>query len=105
VFVLFLPSGDAAERKVGLKTKLKKAAVAAKAVDLTVKDFQRAVGLEKDPAGYVAAAAMLRMLVRKGVAKEVARLHLGSDRMGRKSLVYRMPVNFTLSAKNTGDAA
>jgi hypothetical protein len=76
-----------------------------KAVDLTVKDFQKSIGLDKDPAGYVAAAAMLRMLVRKGVATEVARLHLGDEKVGRKSLVYRLPVQFTLKAKTGTDAA
>ena len=61
--------------------------VTSKTVDMTVKDFQTAIGLDKDPVGYVAAAAVLRMLVRKGVAKEVARLHLGNDRIGRKSML------------------
>ena len=89
-----------------MATKTKKKKVKAKAIDLTVKDFQKSIGLDKDPVGYVAAAAMLRMLVRKGVATEVARLHLGDERVGRKTLVYRLPVQFTLKAKTTGaDAA
>lgn len=83
-----------------MKTKTK-----TKKIDLTVKDFQKSIGLDKDPAGYAAAAAMLRMLVRKGVAEEVARLHLGDERIGRKSVVYRLPVQFTLKAKTTGSDA
>jgi len=77
--------------------KVKKAV--SKTVDMTVKDFQTAIGLDKDPVGYVAAAAMLRMLVRKGVAKEVARLHLGNERLGRKTVVYQLPVELTLKTK------
>jgi hypothetical protein len=68
-----------------------------KTVDMTVKDFQRSIGLDTDPIGYVAAAAVLRALVRKGVAKEVARLHLGNERLGRKTLVYQLPVELTIS--------
>lgn len=73
--------------------------VASKTVDMTVKDFQTAIGLDSDPVGYVAAAAVLRMLVRKGVAKEVARLHLGGEKLGRKTVVYRLPVELTLKTK------
>lgn len=73
--------------------------VVSKTVDMTVKDFQTAIGLDSDPVGYVAAAAVLRMLVRKGVAKEVARLHLGNERLGRKTVVYRLPVELTLKTK------
>lgn len=82
----------------------KKKVVVSKTVDMTVKDFQKAVGLDKDPVGYVAAAAVLRMLVKRGIAKEVARLHLGNDRVGRKTLVYRLPVRLTLKTVKT-DAA
>lgn len=71
---------------------------------MTVKDFCKNIGLHRDPVGYVAAAAVLRMLVKKGVAKEVARLHLGGERLGRKSLVYRLPVRLTLKTVKT-DAA
>lgn len=84
--------------------KVKKKAVVSKTVDMTVKDFCKSIGLHRDPVGYVAAAAVLRMLVKKGVAKEVARLHLGNERVGRKSLVYRLPVRLTLKTVNT-DAA
>jgi len=73
--------------------------VAPKTVDMTVKDFQTAIGLDSDPVGYVAAAAVLRMLVRKGVAKEVARLHLGGEKLGRKTVVYRLPVELTIKTK------
>lgn len=82
----------------------KKKVVVSKTVDMTVKDFQKAVGLDKDPVGYVAAAAVLRMLVKRGIAKEVARLHLGNERVGRKTLVYRLPVRLTLKTVKT-DAA
>lgn len=86
-----------------LKT-AKKKVVVSKTVDMTVKDFQKAVGLDKDPVGYVAAAAVLRMLVKRGIAKEVARLHLGNERVGRKTLIYRLPVRLTLKTVKT-DAA
>lgn len=85
-----------------MKTKKKNAAV--KAVDLTAKDFQQTMGLGKDAAGYIAATKMLRMLVARGVAKEVARLHVGAEKLGRKSVIYRLPVEFTLKAGG-GNAA
>lgn len=72
-----------------------------KTVDMTIKDFQTAIGLDKDPVGYVATAAILRMLVRKGVAVEAARLHLGGDKSGRKTVVYRLPMQLTIKTKTT----
>lgn len=87
-----------------MKVKVKKKPVAKKTVDLTVKDFQTSMGLGKEMKGYIAATVMLGMLVKKGIAKEVARLHIGSDRVGRKSVIYRIPVEFTLKAKGV-DAA
>lgn len=85
--------------------KLKKKAVrAAKTVDLTVKDFQATMGLGSETKGYIAATVMLGMLVKRGIAKEVARLHVGSEKLGRKSVIYRIPVKFTLKAKGS-DAA
>jgi hypothetical protein len=83
---------------VDLKTK-KKAAGAVKTVDLTVKEFQRVMGLGSEVKSYIAATVMLKMLVDRGVAEEVARLHTGAGRLGRKSVIYRMPVEFTLKAK------
>lgn len=95
--VLFHQGGKAAERLVVMKKAKKKVA---KTVDMTVKDFQTAIGLDKDPVGYVATAAILRMLVRKGVAKEVARLHLGNG-VGRKTVVYQLPLQLTIKTKAT----
>lgn len=90
-----------------MKTKVKvvKKIRVVKSVDMTVKDFQRSMGLGKDTAGYIAALGMLRMLCEKGIAKEVARLHMGGERLGRKSVVYRVPTRFTLKARNVGEAA
>jgi hypothetical protein len=79
--------------------------VSSKTVDMTVKDFQKSIGLDKDPVGYIAAAAVLRAFVRKGIVKEVARLHLGNERMGRKTVVYQLPVELTIKTKFVGDAA
>lgn len=87
-----------------MKTK-KKAARAAKTVDLTVKDFQRVMGLGSETKSYIAATVMIKMLVDRGVAKEVARLHTGGETLGRKSVVYRLPVQFTLKTARTSDAA
>ena len=84
-----------------MKTKAKKE----KVVDLTVKDFQRTMGLGNETASYIAATVMLKMLVNRGIAKEVARLHTGGERLGRKSVVYRIPVQFTLRTKGNGEAA
>lgn len=84
--------------------KKKKVVVVSKTVDMTVKDFCKSIGLHRDPVGYVAAAAVLRMLVKKGIAKEVARLHLGDDRLGRKTLIYRLPVRLTLNTVKTNAA-
>jgi hypothetical protein len=85
-----------------MKTKVKKSVGV---VDLTVKDFQRTMGLGPDTAGYIAATCMLKMLVNRGIAKEVARLHTGGERLGRKSVVYRIPVQFTLKTKTAGTEA
>ena len=78
-----------------MKTKAKKAA---KAVDMTVRDFQASMGLGKDMAGYIAATQMVKMLVERGIAQEVARLHVGAEKLGRKSVIYRIPTRFTLTA-------
>lgn len=85
--------------------KVTKVAKTSKAVDMTVKDFQKSMGLGKDMAGYIAATQMVKMLVDKGIATEVARLHVGAGRLGRKSVIYRIPVKFTLSAKLVGSDA
>lgn len=69
---------------------------AAKTVDMTIRDFQTAIGLDKDPVGYVATAAVLRALVQKGIVVEAARIHLGGEKAGRKTVVYRVPVNLVL---------
>lgn len=88
------------------KVKKKKAARAVKTVDLTVKDFQRRLGLGSETSGYIAATVMLKMLCNRGIASEVARLHMGSEKVGRPSVIYRLPVEFTLKAKGQGtDAA
>lgn len=88
-----------------MKTKTKTKTKAAKAVDLTARDFQQTMGLGKDASGYIAATKMLRMLVARGVAKEVARLHVGADKLGRKSVIYRLPLEFTLKTSGGGNAA
>ena len=82
---------------VDLKTK-KKTAGAVKTVDLTVREFQRRMGLGAEVKGYIAATVMMKMLVERGIAEEVARLHTGGERLGRKSVIYRLPVEFTLKA-------
>lgn len=106
--IVFINAVETAERMVRVKTKVKvkkKAVVSAKVVDMTVRDFQKSMGLGKDMAGYIAATQMVKMLVDKGIVKEVARLHVGTGKLGRKSVIYRVPVRFTLSAKLVGSEA
>ena len=87
-----------------MKIAKKKAARSSKTVDLTVKDFQVTMGLGSETKGYIAATVMLGMLVKRGIAKEVARLHVGVEKLGRKSVIYRIPVEFTLKATGTNAA-
>lgn len=86
-----------------MKTKKMKKNAAVKAVYITARDFQQTMGLGKDASGYIAATKLLRMLVTRGVAKEVDRLHIGAG-LGRKSVIYRLPVEFTLKTGG-GNAA
>lgn len=88
-----------------MKTKVKKKTVrAVKTVDLTVRDFQRRLGLGSETKGYIAATVMLKMLCNRGIASEVAQLQI--NKLGRPSVIYRLPVEFTLTAKGQGtDAA
>ena len=47
---------------------------------------------------------MLKMLCNRGIASEVAQLQI--NKLGRPSVIYRLPVEFTLTAKGQGtDAA
>lgn len=77
----------------------KKTATAVKTVDLTVKDFQRKMGLGRKTAGYIAATVMLKMLCRRGIAKRYGSVQKD---FGRPSIIYRLPVEFTLRAKVRG---
>ena len=88
-----------------MKTKVKKKTVrAVKTVDLTVRDFKRRLGLGTETKGYIAATVMLKMLCNRGIASEVAQLQI--NKLGRPSVIYRLPVEFTLTAKGQGtDAA
>lgn len=105
-FVVFFLSKRQEPRKgrLVLKTKTKKAARAVKTVDLTVKEFQRVMGLGNETKSYIAATVMIKMLVDRGVAEEVARLHTGGERLGRKSVIYRLPVKFTLKTRSISAA-
>ena len=65
---------------------------------MTVREFAKSVGLTTSGADYIASTVMLKVLVNKGVAKEVDRINTSASGRGRKSVVYEIPdeVRFSL---------
>lgn len=62
-------------------------------------EFMESLGLNY--MDYNGAKILLRLLVKKGIAKEVGKISLVGK--GRKQTVYEIPDKFTIEVKHTGN--
>jgi hypothetical protein len=68
-----------------------------KKVNMTVRQFARSLGLKKTGIDYIGTTVLLKVLVKKGIAKKVDLVHTGK-KVGRKSVVYSIPSSFKIEA-------
>jgi len=63
-------------------------------VKMTVREFASSLGLKRTGLDYLASTVLMKLLVRKKIARKVGKVAL--TKMGRPSDLFEVPVEFTL---------
>lgn len=65
--------------------------------EMTARQFAASLGLKRTGLDYLGTTVLLKVLVRRGIAKKVGKVN--TKKRGRKSVVYSIPTSFVLTSK------
>jgi hypothetical protein len=66
--------------------------------EMTARQFAASLGLKRTGLDYLGTTVLLKVLVRRGIAQKVGKVHTKAKR-GRKSVIYSIPTQFVLTSK------
>jgi len=65
-------------------------------VRVTIRQFGKSLGLKRSGLDYLGTTVLMKMLCKRKIARKVGKV---TPKKGRPSLVYEVPVKFTLESK------